>query len=200
MPDDLVQDALRRIAILERKIADMIVEGVVVAVQPKPYRVKVDYGEEGNPLHTGWLPVAPFRAGMADSWWPLDVGEGVTIISVDGVLEHGRVFPSRYTEDNLPSSENLNECQLNFGGGVCLHFNRETGKVFLKAPTEIFLDSNVRISKDLFVGGKVDITKDLAVGGVSKASDHLSGEQGVSSANHDHDLLAGGKTKKANPS
>lgn len=186
MPDDLVQDALRRIAILERKTADMIVEGVVVAVQPKPYRVKVDYGEEGHPLHTGWLPVAPFRAGMADSWWPLDVGEGVTIISVDGVLERGRVFPARYTEDHTPPSEDLNECQLNFGDGGYLHYNRATHQAFFKAPTKITLDSDVHI------------TKNLTVVGTSTAADHLSGDDLISGKDHTHNESIGSVTNKPN--
>ena len=186
MRDDLLQEALQRVGALERKLANIIVEGVVAEVQASPYRVKVDYGEEGLPQLTGWLPVAPFRAGMANSWWPLDVGEGVTIISVNGVLERGRVFPARYTEKILPSSENLNECQINFGDGGYLHYNRETGEGIFKAPTKITLDSDVHI------------TKNLTVVGTSTADDHLSGEMSISGKNHTHNETST-VTNKPNP-
>ncbi|ODS22904.1 hypothetical protein AB835_11675 [Candidatus Endobugula sertula] len=186
MSDNLVQQALQRIAVLERKLANTVVEGVVVEVQAKPYRVKVDYGEKNKPQLTGWLPVAPFRAGMADSWWPLDVGEGVTIISVDGALERGRVFPARYTESNVPPSENLDECQLNFGDGGYIHYNRATSEGAFKAPSKITLDSDVHI------------TKTLTVDETSTAADHLSGDDLISGKGHNHNESIGSVTSKPN--
>ena len=184
MSDDLAQELMRRMDILERKVADMIVEGVVSQVQPHPYRVKVDYGTTDKPLHTGWLPVAPMRSGSANVWWALEVGEGVTIISVDGILERGRVFPSRYTEDHLPPSANVNEFQFNFGDGGCLHYNRQTGEALLKAITKITLDSNVHI------------TKKLTVVDTSTAADHLSGSDNISGKNHLHNESIGSTTAK----
>lgn len=186
MSDDIVMDLVRRVSTLERKLANTIVEGVVYQVQANPYRVRVDYGTPETPQYSAWLPVVPLRSGSGNMWWPLEPGEGVTIISENSTLERGRVFPSRYTDDHPPTSQNLDEFQINFGDGGYLHYNRATGEGIFKAPTKITLDSDVLI------------TKTLTVTDSSTAADHLSGDDLISGLGHDHNESIGSVTSKPN--
>ena len=110
----------------------------------------------------------------------------MTIISENGTLERGRVFPSRYTDDRPPTSHNLDEFQINFGDGGYLHYNRATGEGVFKAPTKITLDSDVLI------------TKTLTVIDTSTAADHLSGDDLISGKGHDHNESIGSVTSKPN--
>lgn len=177
-------DLLRRVATLERRLADMVVEGVVHQVQAKPYRVKVNFGTGDEPQLSNWLAVGAERAATGNSWWPLEVGEAVTIISPGGKLERGRVLRGRYSEEHPPASTDLNLVKFEFGDGGYFQYSRSTGEGVFKAMTKLTLDTEVKI------------TKNLQVVGTSKAADHLSGADEISGKGHIHTGDRGGDTSK----
>ena len=98
---------------LNRKIQHMVVHGVVSAVDLTACKAKVRYGE--NEV-TGWLPWQPIKTGQAVIWWPLEVGEAVTVIS-PGLLNRGIILPSVYYEKNPAPSSDENKFIVRFKNG-----------------------------------------------------------------------------------
>ena len=75
---------------LNRRLANLIMLGKVVeadCTQTTP-KLKIKVGE----LQTAWLPMLTQRAGPDLSWWPLEVGEQVVVLSPSGELAQGIVL------------------------------------------------------------------------------------------------------------
>ena len=86
---------LQRLEALERQLGQIVIRGKVIEVDYDKQRAKVKYGAEQV---TAWLPWKPIRAGKAIIWWPLEVGEAVTVIS-PGDLTLVEIFPGSYQQD-----------------------------------------------------------------------------------------------------
>lgn len=114
---------LQRLEALERQMAQIVVRGKVVEVDYQLQRAKVQYGQEQI---TGWLPWKPIRAGKAIIWWPLEVGEAVTVIS-PGDLTLGEIMPASYSQANSAPSDNPDLCIVQFGDGSEIRHDRSTG-------------------------------------------------------------------------
>ncbi len=113
----------QRIEELERKLAQMHVRGKVVEVDYENQRARVQYGENQT---TGWLRWKPLRAGRAIVWWPLEVGEAVTVLS-PGDLTLGEILPSSYSEAHSAPSTNPDLCIVQFGDGSYVQHDRSNG-------------------------------------------------------------------------
>lgn len=59
----------RQIGELQRRLNNVVRTGKVVQVDPATQRVKVDVGDEGNPVITPWMRW-PERAGAQKTWPP----------------------------------------------------------------------------------------------------------------------------------
>lgn len=95
-----------QIAELQRRQNNAVRSGRVVDVDPGRQRVKVDIGDEGNPLITPWIRW-PERAGARKTWNPPSVGELMTVLSPAGeVDEKSLAVHGGFTNDNpAPSSD-----------------------------------------------------------------------------------------------
>jgi phage baseplate assembly protein V len=113
----------QRLEALERQMAQIVIRGKVELVDCKKQRARVRYGE--NQL-TPWLRWKPIRAGRAIIWWPLEVGEAVTVLS-PGDLQLGEILPSSYSAEHSAPSDDPDLCIVQFGDGSEVRHNRATG-------------------------------------------------------------------------
>lgn len=116
-------DILQRLEELERQISQMVIRGKVEQVDYETQRARVRYGS--NQL-TPWLKWKPLRAGKAIVWWPLEVGEAVTVLS-PGDIQLGEILPSSYNADFSAPSTDPDLCIVQFGDGSEVIHNRKTG-------------------------------------------------------------------------
>lgn len=151
MSDDLVMDAMARIAGLERRLDDTVITGIVSEVQNKPYRVRVNYGTPDAPLTTALLPVMVPRAAGAKVWWPLEVGEAVLVLSPGGDTQQGRVIPASYSQAQPQPDDQAERLVIEFGGGNSLSLDRDAGKLTLtlKGDIEINAPNRLRVNSQV---------------------------------------------------
>ena len=145
MSDDLVMDAMARIAELERRLNDTVITGIVSAVQHRPYRVRVDYGTPDAPQTTALLPVMVTRAAVAKVWWPLEVGEAVLVLSPGGDTQQGRVMPASYSQAQPQADDQPQRLSIEFGAGNSLSLDRSTGKLQLTLTGDIEINAPNRL-------------------------------------------------------
>lgn len=88
----------------QRKRSNTIRSGRVVEVDPAKGRVKVDVGDEGNPLVTPWVRWTE-RAGDRKTWNPPSVGELMTVLSQGGEISGTSLaVHGGFTDSNMPPS------------------------------------------------------------------------------------------------
>jgi phage baseplate assembly protein V len=81
------------IAELERRLANLIRDGLIASVDYDAARARVQIGD----LLTAPLPWYAGRAGGDRTWWAPEVGEQVTVLSPSGELAQGRILPALYS-------------------------------------------------------------------------------------------------------
>lgn len=96
----------RQITDLQRRQANTFRSGKVVDVDPATQRVKVDLGDEENPLISPWIRWSD-QGGAAKTWNPPTAGALMTVLSPMGELdEKSLALPGGYTDDNpAPSAD-----------------------------------------------------------------------------------------------
>jgi phage baseplate assembly protein V len=125
-----MSDLEYRIVELERKLVNMIMDGVIAELDEDAARVKVQYAEDdkGGPVLTDWLPWFANRAGPDRDWNPPEPGEPVVIFSLNGDLAQGRVMPALYS-DTYPAPANKKTVRrVEFADGGFAEYDRGTGK------------------------------------------------------------------------
>ncbi|HCE1515531.1 TPA: phage baseplate assembly protein V [Vibrio parahaemolyticus] len=128
MSDPRIENLLKRVEELERRVAQMVVRGKVHAVDPANKAARVAYGPRGQQQLTGWLTWKPSRTGKAIVWWCPEIGEGVTVVS-DGDLSLGEILPGSYQNDFPAPSEDPDEFLIHFGDGSKVSHHRGTHKL-----------------------------------------------------------------------
>ena len=151
MSDDLVMDAMARIAELERRLNDTVITGIVSAVQHQPYRARVNYGTPDAPQTTALLPIVVPRAAAAKVWWPVDVGEAVLVLSPGGDTQQGWVIPARYSQAQPQPDDQAEKLAIEFGGGNRLSLDHSSGKLklTLKGDIEINAPKRLRVNSQV---------------------------------------------------
>lgn len=106
---------------LERRMANVIRDGTIMAVDLAKRRVRVKSGE----IETTWLPWPAGRAGPGKRRWdPPEVGEQVTMISPSGDLRQARVIPGIYQEAYDSPSSDGNKDHVTYGDGTVIEYDR----------------------------------------------------------------------------
>ncbi|MGB2080040.1 MAG: phage baseplate assembly protein V [Vibrio sp.] len=121
---------------VERRLANLIRDGVVAKVQASPPRVKVEYDtdESDQPVLSDWLIYFEQRAGVMISWDPPKIGEQCLILSPSGNLSNGYVLLGLNTSENAPVSTDLNENVIKYADGTSFRYNRETHQCIWDIP------------------------------------------------------------------
>ena len=119
---DLLIDARRRIAQLEKEIARNKI-GTISHVDPaKGYRVKLGEDDQGNPKLSPWLP-HPEHGGVAKGWFPLSIDQPVMVVSPPGDARKAVLMRAGYAGGNEPPTQAMDEYAFEVG----------TAKVLMKA-------------------------------------------------------------------
>lgn len=116
-------EGIRELALpdLERRMANMVRDGVIFAVDLPGKRVRV---KSGN-IETTWLPWPAGRAGPGKRRWdPPEVGEQVTMISLSGDLRQARVIPGIYQDAYDAPSADGNKDMTVYGDGTVIEYDR----------------------------------------------------------------------------
>jgi phage baseplate assembly protein V len=150
----------------ERRHAAHVMRGTVRQVRyTNPPAVRVAIGDEDDDdghLLTGWLPMAGGRAGGDSDWHPLEVGEGVVVLSESGEAQNGVVIPAGfYSDDNPAPGDKAGLWRKRFRDGASIEYDRDSGAFLIDAKSSATLkvaESSVVISDGQIV---------LSVGGVS---------------------------------
>lgn len=106
---------------MERRIANMVRDGAVMAINHSTRRVRVKSGD----IETDWLPWTAGRSGPGKRRWdPPEVGEQVTIICPSGDLRQGRVVPGFYQGSYDAPSSNPDADRAEYGDGTVVEYDR----------------------------------------------------------------------------
>ena len=148
---------------LHRRLANMVLLAKVIEVDyngsiPK---AKVVVGE----ITSAWLPMMVSRAGNDRSWWPLEIGEQVVVLSPSGELTQGVVLGS-INQQSIPANGNsAGNHRITYSDGAVIEYDRKAH--YLKAvlpsgaTTELVSDGGVKITGDVEVVGNITATKDI---------------------------------------
>lgn len=171
---------LQRLEELERQLAQVHVRGKVIEVDYETHRAKVQYGENQT---TGWLTWMPLRAGRAIVWWPLEVGEAVTVLS-PGDLTLGQIYPASYQNDFPAPSADPDLFLVQFDDTARISYQRtdkvldatlpDGGKATLNAT------GGIKLVGDTEIDGNLKVTKDTAVDGATHSKGAISSDDHVS--------------------
>ena len=151
------------LAELNRRIANLVKIGVIEEAdysQAIP-RAKVRMGD----LLTTWLPMLALRAGQDQSWWPLEVGEQVLVLSPSGDPAQGFILGS-INQSRVPANGNKQELhRTNYADGAVIEYDRAAHALNAQLPsgatTELISDGGVSVFGDLTVDGNIKATQDI---------------------------------------
>lgn len=154
-------DVLQRLEELERRVAQMVVRGKIVEVDPVKHVARVEYGPG---MVTGWLQWKPLRTGKAIIWWAPEVGEGATVIS-DGDLSLGEILPGSYHKDFTAPSSDPDLFLIQYGDGGSVSYDRQSHMHRLDLPAggraEVVAPGGVKITGDTEIDGTLRVTGDI---------------------------------------
>ncbi len=167
------------LAELERRLANVLRIGTVVAVDAGAARVRVTFGGD---TESALIPFAVARAGAARVWSPPSVGEQVTVFSPGGDTAQAVVMGSVYSAAAPAPSSDGEVVQVNLPNNVIVTI--AGGNVTIEAPGDVTIGA----------GGAVNIA---APGNVVVAGDVIA--DGVSLRAHRHGGVQGGSSTTAGP-
>ncbi|USQ97245.1 phage baseplate assembly protein V [Caulobacter sp. RL271] len=102
-----------RIAQLERRLASMIQPGRVTHVDLARKRIRLDLGDEDEPMLSPWVRYAQV-AGALKMHTPPSLGQQMTLFSASGDLEQGLATPLGWSNDNVSPGDGA-EPVMTFG-------------------------------------------------------------------------------------
>lgn len=106
---------------LERRTANQIRFGTVLAVDLAKARVRVQSGE----LQTAWLPWAAGRAsGGKRRWDAPEIGEQVLMLAPTGDLRQAVVLPGIYQESAAAPQSSADKDHVVYGDGTVIEYDR----------------------------------------------------------------------------
>ena len=108
---------------IERRVANMIRYGTVLAVDLPNKRVRV---KSGN-IETAWLPWPAGRAGAGKRRWDApEVGEQVVMLSPTGDMSQAAIIPGLYQDAHDAPSSDAADDMAEYGDGTVIGYNRST--------------------------------------------------------------------------
>ena len=154
----------------DRRIANIISVGRVVAIDPGSSSAKVQIGDLTTPL----IQVNALRAGVIQFWWMPSVGEQVLVAAPSGDMAQAVIVASIFA-GNAPSAD-PNVPMINLNGG------------------KMIIDGNLEITEDLKVSGNVLVEGTTTSTGNFETSADVTAS-GVSLVHHTHPgILQGGSS------
>ncbi len=148
---------------LNRGLANMILLGKVIEAdysQPIPkLQVRIDE------LQTAWLPMLMQRAGPDISWWPLEVGEQVDVLSPSGELTQGVVIGSINQTDFPSTSSSADSHKQVYSDGAVIEYDRKAHRLSAILPSGakamLVSDGGINFVGDVTVTGDIKASGDI---------------------------------------
>lgn len=108
-------DLARRVADLERRMANGVREGTVDQVDPAKKRVRLKLGgSDAEPFLSPWVPYSQ-QAGALKIHSPPSPGQQMTLISPAGDIRRGQAFPFTWSDAEPSPSDAGDQHVLTFG-------------------------------------------------------------------------------------
>jgi phage baseplate assembly protein V len=148
---------------LHRRLANMFLLGKVIDVSYETSipRVKVAIGD----LTTTWLPMLVQRAGNDVSFWSLEKGEQVLVLSPSGELTQGVVLGSINQKDHPAIAQSADVHRTQYGDGAVIEYDRKAHCLKAVLPSgataELVADGGLTVTGDVKVIGNIVSTKDI---------------------------------------
>ena len=172
---------------LNRKIANIIKQGVIAESDPARALVRVQHGE----LTSDWLPYfVPFAGGVSVHR-PPSVGENCIILSPSGETANGLVLCGMASASFPSPAQSADETVVKFPDGAIINYNHSAGQMTLKAVAAMTIDA-----PDTTITGNVVIKKMTTSNGPLTYTSGISGDGGATikgNINHEGTLTNTGK-------
>lgn len=164
---------------LNRKIANIIKQGVIAESDPARALVRVQHGE----LTSDWLPYfVPFAGGVSVHR-PPSGGENCIILSPSGETANGLVLCGMASASFPSPAQSADETVVKFPDGAIINYNHSAGQMTLKAVAEMTIDA-----PDTIITGNVVIQKMTTINGLLTYTSGISGDGGATiKGNIDHE-------------
>ena len=152
------------VAELNRRLANMLLLGKVIDVSfdTSIPRVKVAIGD----LKTTWLPMLVQRAGNDVSFWSLEKGEQVLVLSPSGELTQAVVLGSINQKDHPAIAQSADIHRTQYGDGAVIEYDRKAHCLKAVLPTggkaELVADGGLTVTGDVTVIGSIHATKNVS--------------------------------------
>lgn len=155
---------------LNRKIANIIKQGVIAESDPARALVRVQHGE----LMTDWLPYFVPAAGNVSVHRPPSVGENCVIFSPSGETANGMVMCGMASTSFPSPAQSADETVVKFPDGAIINYNHSSGQMTLKAVAKLTIDA-----PDTLITGNVVIQKMTTSNGLLTYTAGMSGSGGA---------------------
>ncbi|HYX38460.1 MAG TPA: phage baseplate assembly protein V [Oligoflexus sp.] len=133
---------MREMSELSRRVANMILPGVIQEIDHQTALVRVESGE----ISTNWLPYFQRRAWNTIDWDPPEVGEPCLVLSPGGELAAGFVLTGLYSEEKPAPSKDPNLILRKFSDGLTYSYDLGTHTLTMAKESGLTL----RIKADRF--------------------------------------------------
>ena len=171
-------DIIKRIAALERQVANIQRIGTVAELDAAHARVRVQIG----PLLTDWLPWLTHRAGNDRTWHAPEVGEQVIVFSQGGNLTLGVVMPAIYQAAHPAPASDENIACIEFKDGARIEYDRGSHHLKATIPGAVTLDASGDVSANIEGKLTAAITGPVSIDTKSNAAINATGEISAQSA------------------
>lgn len=125
-------------------------------------RVKIAVGD----LETAWLPILTQRAGHDSTWWPLNIGEQVIVLSPSGELAQGVVLGSINQQAFPAMGNDTHQHRTQYRDGAVIEYNSKQHHLSVVLPNDatiaIVSEGGVSIQGDLIIDGDVKASGDIS--------------------------------------
>ncbi|MCJ8271675.1 MAG: phage baseplate assembly protein V, partial [Psychrosphaera sp.] len=160
---------------IQNRLSRIITVGTVAETDYEKARVKVTVGE----WTTGWLPWLTSRASNDVSWWALEVGEQVLVVSPSGDMAQGIVIGGIYQQQqqqlvsDVAADQRQNIHRVKYQDGTVIEYDREKHvlKADVKGDVELLVEKNLTgtVGEDVELTVKGNMTATVSKGAILKA-------------------------------
>ena len=180
---------------VQQRLAKLINIGTVAEADYENARVKVTIGE----WTTTWLPWITTRASNDLSWWALEVGEQVMVLSPSGDIAQGVVLGSIFQQSQqsevnaIQGTPSQNIHRIKYQDGTVIEYDRENHllKADVKGDVHLLVESNLTAE----VTGNADVNVEGNLTAAVSQDATISADNITLDAAGDMTLRAGGNMK-----
>ena len=149
----------------------MIRRGIVVAVDEKTAKVRVEFPDLDN-MVSDWLPVVVQKSQDDKFYWLPDIGEMVVVaFDEDGDFTTGYVLGAIYNSKDTVPVANRDKYVIRFQDGTTIEYDRKARKLTAVVNGDVEITANITtINGNLVVNGNITASQEIYDLGGSRGS------------------------------